>query len=760
MSGSIRREHAYLLAFLVFASSAFLAVIVVFAPTPTTYAATAKFIPTFLVYYGGGPALTSADTSTLATFDLIDIDRYRYNQINGNTWAAIKALNPASQLYLYEIGPEISNYEDAFAAVSLNNISRYDTSRGHPMGNLNGNHPELFQQDATGHRIYSSGFSNPGANQYSYLMDFGSPAYQSYWLTAAKSDIIDQAWVADGIFADNCLTFSSAGGYNALSTKYGSNAAWSSAMNAFSSAIASGLHSYGQKLWCNKGDTRSAAGSAAWAALDASAAHPDVLLEEGAFAVMWGSAVQFFPETEWRQQIDTIAATKNSKAATMSHTQLSEGGSGIDNWGKPVTYWQALWYSMGSFLLAKNDVLNNDYFMFNGGSGYDKIWHYGEYDAIDLGKALGAYTVTTINGVNVYWREFEKGYVAVNPTVTDVASWPVPQASRQLTHDNFLSPLTSIASVTSVPLKGHTAAILMKTGVVNSLDATAPSVPTGLAGVASTTQIGLSWNPSTDNVAVAGYYVYLNDTPLATTTATSFTHRGLISGVTYSYRVSAYDAVPNHSAWTATPVSITTATSSVGTFKFMPGDNIQTTSKLKIHAAPLLSSVTIGTQPNAALGTILSGPVSGGGYTWWQVNYASGVDGWSAENYLAKQKFIIGSRLQTTQSASVKSSPGVRTSLGLQLMGALGTVVGGPVSLSSHLWWQIDFASGPDGWVTDDMLTALPSVVAVVPLTEPSPSSEVAAVASSGGSTYWNLFWMTIANFWIGVWSGLSGLFH
>jgi chitodextrinase len=90
-------------------------------------------------------------------------------------------------------------------------------------------------------------------------------------------------------------------------------------------------------------------------------------------------------------------------------------------------------------------------------------------------------------------------------------------------------------------------------------DTIAPSVPTGLVGTAvSSTQINLSWNPSTDNVGVTGYYVYLNDVALTTTTATSFQHTGLTAGTTYNYRVGAYDAVPNHSAWTVTPVSVTT----------------------------------------------------------------------------------------------------------------------------------------------------------------------------------------------------------
>src|SRR5881396_3410565 len=93
-------------------------------------------------------------------------------------------------------------------------------------------------------------------------------------------------------------------------------------------------------------------------------------------------------------------------------------------------------------------------------------------------------------------------------------------------------------------------------------DTQAPSVPTGLVATAvSPTQINLSWNPSTDNVAVAGYYVYVNDqwqTPLGPTTATSFQHTGRSPNTTYSYRVSSFDTSSNDSAWTATPVAVTT----------------------------------------------------------------------------------------------------------------------------------------------------------------------------------------------------------
>src|SRR5712691_10311160 len=146
------------------------------AALPLQVAATAtgsaKFIPTFTAYYGGGPTLVAADAPILAKFDLIDMDRFRYYEMSPNTWAAIKAINPNSQIYLYEMGSEAPSYLDSTSQLFLNGLGRYDVSRGHPMGSLNGDHPELFLLDSLGNRIYNVPYSNPFADQYWHLMDF------------------------------------------------------------------------------------------------------------------------------------------------------------------------------------------------------------------------------------------------------------------------------------------------------------------------------------------------------------------------------------------------------------------------------------------------------------------------------------------------------------------------------------------------------------------------------------------------------------
>src|SRR5262249_45236195 len=67
-------------------------------------------------------------------------------------------------------------------------------------------------------------------------------------------------------------------------------------------------------------------------------------------------------------------------------------------------------------------------------------------------------------------------------------------------------------------------------------DTVPPSAPTGLAATAvSTTQINLSWNPSTDNVGVTGYQILRGGTQVGTSTSTTFSDTGLSPSTAYSY---------------------------------------------------------------------------------------------------------------------------------------------------------------------------------------------------------------------------------
>ena len=121
-------------------------------------------------------------------------------------------------------------------------------------------------------------------------------------------------------------------------------------------------------------------------------------------------------------------------------------------------------------------------------------------------------------------------------------------------------------------------------------DTTAPSVPTNLTlQVVSSTQINLDWNPSTDDVAVAGYRVYRDGTFLRSSSVMPVQDSGLTPSTTYSYAVSAYDAAGNESARTA-PAGATTPAS-------------DTTSPSAAMAAPTSGSTVSGTVTVSATAT-------------------------------------------------------------------------------------------------------------------------------------------------------------
>src|SRR6202158_3642011 len=98
-------------------------------------------------------------------------------------------------------------------------------------------------------------------------------------------------------------------------------------------------------------------------------------------------------------------------------------------------------------------------------------------------------------------------------------------------------------------------------------DTTPPTAPAALVVTASSsTQIGLKWTASTDNVGVTGYRVErctgtscTSFAQIGTSTVTSFSDSGLIASTSYSYRVRATDAAGNLSGYSNTASAATPA---------------------------------------------------------------------------------------------------------------------------------------------------------------------------------------------------------
>jgi len=93
---------------------------------------------------------------------------------------------------------------------------------------------------------------------------------------------------------------------------------------------------------------------------------------------------------------------------------------------------------------------------------------------------------------------------------------------------------------------------------IEPADTQPPTDPTNLTATAlSTTEIALSWSPSTDNVGVAGYRVYRAAVEIGTSASTNYADSGLTANTQYSYYVKAFDAAQNLSGASNTATKYT-----------------------------------------------------------------------------------------------------------------------------------------------------------------------------------------------------------
>jgi len=128
--------------------------------------------------------------------------------------------------------------------------------------------------------------------------------------------------------------------------------------------------------------------------------------------------------------------------------------------------------------------------------------------------------------------------------------------------DNTVASLTSYSYAVDAFDGGGNHSTQSTPASVTTPDWTPPSVPAGvIATAASPTEIDLSWNASTDNVAVTGYTVYRNGSSLTTTAAsvTSFADTTVVASTTYSYTIDAFDAAGNHSTQSTAATATTAA---------------------------------------------------------------------------------------------------------------------------------------------------------------------------------------------------------
>jgi uncharacterized protein YraI len=157
------------------------------------------------------------------------------------------------------------------------------------------------------------------------------------------------------------------------------------------------------------------------------------------------------------------------------------------------------------------------------------------------------------------------------------------------------------------------------------------------------------------------------------------------------------------------------ASSGPGSGKFAIGDTVKVTENLRLRTSASTSASTVAVMPAGTTGTVVGGPQTGSGYTWWQVQTSLGT-GWAVQDWLAETdggttpppsgKFEVGDAVRVTENMNLRSGPSTGNGVITVLpAGTTGTVVGGPRTGSGYTWWQIETSRGT-GWVVEDWLAA------------------------------------------------------
>jgi len=116
---------------------------------------------------------------------------------------------------------------------------------------------------------------------------------------------------------------------------------------------------------------------------------------------------------------------------------------------------------------------------------------------------------------------------------------------------------TQLAKTANESAEYTTTGMALYNDLVSPPDSTPPSTPTNLQGQPAYSLATLTWNPSTDNVGVAGYNIY-RCTPatyggactgslIGVSTVPSYSDQTLTQNTAYNYQVQAFDVVNNNS---------------------------------------------------------------------------------------------------------------------------------------------------------------------------------------------------------------------
>ncbi len=432
-----------------------------------------KFIPTYAIKYGPFNRGVRPAEET-AKFDLLIVSRSRWAAKawarNGkNSWRALKTLNPDMVILMYVQGP-----------------TRYNTAK---WSNLGAGWEWIEQNHGKGAK---DRWVDLGVKYGDYLMNPyypneramipGNPRWRQWWREAIYSDLwggrkgIDVDGI-DGLFCDTTsyhlrqkwvrVGHPDQEDYRAAYWRNGQyrDEEFHRDLDAFWNETVPWLAERGIIIAPNV--CYLAAHPEYWRRLDSLEHPPWAAMEEGGFVCPYGGAS--FNTWNWKKVVDGIRAMKNVIVLVNNHGELQTDVGGLARMGvagpskshkDQMTGWDAMWFAMTSFLMAFDDVRRNAVMNFT-------VWGYAEYHWFDefdpryihLGRAQGDY----FKAADVYMREFDDGWVVVNPGFKPAVVQVPEGRARVINHDNFKQP-EAAPLVKQFNLPAHRGVILLREG--------------------------------------------------------------------------------------------------------------------------------------------------------------------------------------------------------------------------------------------------------------------------------------------------------
>lgn len=310
---------------------------------------------------------------------------------------------------------------------------------------------------------------NPGDN---YLMDITKPSWQADRADLSRSLTTTDGW--DGVWYDVLGPSPISAGYNQATSPDCSNTDIADVAAPYNSATGK---VYTNAEWYQGGKAVMTATRAAIAAdklIGFNGARPG-----GATAALWQAATIGMDENwlmavnapndwptlaDWQTGVTMLTDAAAAGKSLQAYTQMNGTTT------HPVTDAQRTQihkYLLGSFLLGTD---GNQYFDFKYDDG-PTMWH-PYWDRLLIGHPLTSATVDYKNVGNVYYRQFTRGIVIVNPDSVDHTAVAIPGLAGNYTDIDG----SAVSFGSSIDMPAHTAQILIADTATPSSDTQAPSV--------------------------------------------------------------------------------------------------------------------------------------------------------------------------------------------------------------------------------------------------------------------------------------------